>query len=109
MRAARPMTLICSLITVLASCGVDGSDLAESSTPAAPAGERPMKPGDCRTLDDCSAFEQCVMGQGRHPVCVSVDEPSSIPSRGPKGQPPPPLGLFEGPAGFAGRSAGASP
>ena len=114
------MTFMCSLMAaIIASCAADGSDSTEPSTlaapfdepslPGAPVGQRPTEPGDaCRTVDDCAALERCVMGQGRFPVCVPVDDRSSIEPRGPKGQPPPPSGLLEGAPGFAGRSAGAS-
>lgn len=112
------MTLICCF-TVISSCAGEGSGLSESGWPAppeneatmptAPVGEGPVQPANgCRTMDDCSESELCVMGRDRYPVCVAIEEGTPVPARGPKGQPPPPAGLFEGAPGFSARAVKAS-
>ena len=106
--------LLSLLIAPTASCGVDSAGLSEvpppdappdgRPSPAPPGEERPTEPGDtCRTVDDCAASEQCVRSESGLLVCVIVEDGTAVPARGPKGQPPPPLGLFEGAPRYAGR------
>jgi len=89
----------CALV-MLVGCAAGGPDFDEPFMPGS-AGAEPAATGQaCRTEDDCAAFEQCVAGKGRYPVCVAAQASSPVSRRGPEGQPPPPAGLLEGAARF---------
>ena len=114
MTRAFVIALLSLLIAATASCGVESSGLSELPPPGAPPDGRPAPsppgeegptgPGDtCRTVDDCAASQQCVRDETGRLACVTVEDRASVPSRGPKGQPPPPVGLFEGAPRYAGR------
>ena len=117
MTRAFAIAFLSLLIAATASCGVESSGLPElpppgappdeRPTPAPPDEERPTEPGDtCRTVDDCAASQQCVRRESGLLACVTVEDQASTPPRGPKGQPPPPTGLFEGAPRYAGRRGG---
>lgn len=81
-------------LALLGGCGADKASLI------VPEGPRVLRNttlavGECMTQDDCQGALVCVAVSPRQSRC-EANEKVRAANRGPKGQPPPPVGLLDG-------------